>query len=97
MIPLSRFDVDPMDDEVSASHARLLLQRPRASAEAILLNPFATIDHIPLIQCVCGNDSHFAEVQQIPRSLQGKWAECFSLVATYLLDVSTTATTTPRP
>ena len=28
------------------------------------------------MQCVGGNDSHFSEYQQVPLSVQGKWAEC---------------------
>lgn len=93
---LTRYDSDPDADEESALDARILLQRPRASADSLLHNPFRAFDHIPLVQCIGGNDTHFSEVQTIARTLQGRWAECVQLVASHLLDVAATATSTPR-
>ena len=92
---LTRYHVDPCNGEESARHARLLLQRPRASANALIHNPFRALDHIPLIQCAGGEYTHCVEVQQLVRSLQGKWAECVHLIVRHLLDVSTTSTATP--
>ena len=60
-------------------------------------NPQAALDHIPFIQSAGGNDTQFAEVHHIPRpALQGKWAECFSLVTSKLLECVAVAAQAPR-
>jgi hypothetical protein len=94
--PLSRYDYEPADFNPSSRDPRLHLQRPCARESQLLHNPFAALDHIALLQCVGGNDSHFAETHHKACSIQGKWAESVSLVAVLVMESVTMSNQVPR-
>ena len=93
---LTRYEHDPIGLEASSNNPHLYLQRQRADLNTLAHSPLAAFDHIPLIQCVGGNDSHFAGFTHIPTSLQGKHAEGFFHVCLILLETSHLAFYTPR-